>query len=207
MADFIESEEQKIFMQREIKDHNVLVGPAGSGKTNLAIAKFLNVAEKIGNKNKVAFISYAKSVKSYANAMFDNVFTGMFKEVIPEAVTYYSFIGKYCAKYKMGEFLDDGQRRALIKKALDIVEASIKQEKEYTKKLAIYIDEIGYIQEYGFNSEKEYVESERIGRKDVRIRRENKADYWKVYEKYRELRREKNIIVIGTMRLLFCCKE
>ena len=75
-----------------------------------------------------------------------------------------------------------------IEKALQKVSASNPTESTLKRPCAVFLDEITFIQNFGFDSLEDYVAAERIGRASANIKRENRRWFYEVFETYKGLR-------------------
>ncbi|MCL2045814.1 MAG: UvrD-helicase domain-containing protein [Oscillospiraceae bacterium] len=75
-----------------------------------------------------------------------------------------------------------------IEKAVEALKEQHPNESTYRRSTEFFIDEIAFIQKFGFPDLDTYNEADRIGRAAANIRRENRKWIYAAYEKYKELR-------------------
>jgi superfamily I DNA/RNA helicase len=77
-----------------------------------------------------------------------------------------------------------------IEQAIEALKKQNLFESTFQRSKGFFIDEITFIEKFGFADLASYYEAERIGRATANIKRENRKWIFDVYEKYKELRQE-----------------
>ena len=91
-----------------------------------------------------------------------------------------------CLQYN--GILSPQSKAQYIEKALQKVSALNPTESTLKRPCAVFLDEITFIQNFGFDSLENYVAAERIGRASANIKRENRRWFYEVFETYKGLR-------------------
>ena len=88
--------------------------------------------------------------------------------------------------------IEDGDTRKLllVKKALESLRTQNPTNSTYKRDNIVFLEEISWIEKMGITSLIEYEATERIGRSDTRIKRENRKYFYTVYEEYKRIRKE-----------------
>ncbi len=71
----------------------------------------------------------------------------------------------------------------------------------YKRDDTVFLEEISWIEKMGITTLSEYETTERIGRSDTRIKRENRKYFYAVYEEYKRIRKKRDIGMIGRILL------
>lgn len=176
---------QKEVMALPAKGHIVVLGTAGSGKTTVALLRAHHLAN-IPNGGKVLLVTFNRALVKYMRCL-SNYQT---KKLVIE--NYHKFACGYLeSRGKMPRrngIADPYEKASYIEQALDYFEKKYPTESTFKRPLEFFIDEITFIERFGFSSFVEYKEAERIGRASANIKRENRKWIFEVYERYRKLR-------------------
>lgn len=176
---------QKEVMALPAEGHIVVLGTAGSGKTTIAMLRAHHLAN-IPNGGKVLLVTFNGALVEYMRGICDSRSANLVIE------NYYKFARGYLnSRGKMpcwNGILDSEEKARYIAQAVEALgkiypeEATLKRPKEF------FVEEISFIEKFGFSNFEEYRVAERIGRASANIKRENRKWIFAVYEKYRELR-------------------
>jgi superfamily I DNA/RNA helicase len=104
---------------------------------------------------------------------------------------YHHFARGYLAQRGLMSYnaiCDNEQRDLLIAQAMQSVAARRNGEALFRRPLELFSEEIRWINHHGIETEAEYVDAERIGRAQARLRREQRPAMFDVFREYRELR-------------------
>lgn len=164
--------------------HTVVLGTAGSGKTTIALLRALHLSN-IPNTGKVLLVTFNGALFEYMRKMSDDQHNN---QLVVE--TYHKFASGYLnSRGKMpmrnGVLRDKAKYIKTAVEALRIVHPS---ESTFQRSIEFFVDEITFIERFGFENFDTYYKSERIGRGSANIKRENRKWIFEVYKKYLELR-------------------
>ena len=169
------------------KDHIVVLGTAGSGKTTIALlrAKYLCELEK---NSKILLVTFNRALIHYMHA----ILSPLPKNLVIE--NYHKFARGYMhsrGKLPSGpRILESNARSSLIEHIVKTLRVEHKDESTFKRSVQFFIDEIVFIEKFGFKYFKEYEAGERIGRSNANLTRKNRKWTYMVYEKYISLRAE-----------------
>lgn len=165
--------------------HSVVLGTAGSGKTTMALLRAIGIAN-YPEKPNVLLVTFNRALVQYMKELgrgsVHNITIESFHKF---ARGYLNGLGKMPPR---NGILDSDYKANYIKDALSQIRAKHPTESTLKRPLSVFVDEITFIQRFGFASLTEYVQAERIGRASANIKRENRKWFYEVFEKYRELR-------------------
>lgn len=190
------------------EEKNLFVtGSAGSGKSLLALYRVywlakVNLSENVvlltfnkpvnnDMKEKLATIASSRNEEVPHNLTVDTYHIFM-KKLITQLWEYYGneipLLKNYInEKYNVAKNYNN-EKNKIVEQALEIVRKNHPQEKTLQRPLKVFIDEIRWMQQMSIQDEAEYIEAERIGRRDTRIERAKRPYFYEVYQKYQELR-------------------
>ena len=177
--------------QREVlalpaKGHVVVLGTAGSGKTTIALLRAHHLASLPGNE-KVLLVTYNGALVKYMRGISSSKSSKLVVE------SYHKFARGYLnSRSKMplrNGILDTNGKAYFIEKALNYCKEKYPKESTLKRSINFFIDEITFIECFGFNNFDEYYKAERIGRSAANIKRENRRWVFEVYQKYIEMRK------------------
>lgn len=167
------------------KGHIVVLGTAGSGKTTIAMHRARHLA-CIPDGGRVLLVTFNRALVEYMRG----VDLGCSSKLVVE--NYHRFARGYLnARGKMPKrngILSPEQKEHYIGQVLEKFKAAYPEESTFKRPKEFFIDEITFIERFGFNDLAEYKEAERIGRASANIKRENRKWIFAVYEEYQNLR-------------------
>lgn len=179
---------QQEVMALPAKGHLVVLGTAGSGKTTIALLRAYHLANLPIKDNRVllvtfngALVEYMRGVSNYRS-----------EKLVVE--TYHKFARGYLnSKGKMPHWhgiLTPDEKAYYIVQALEAYKKKYPTESTLKRSKEFFIDEITFIEKFGFADFAAYNGAERIGRAFANIKRENRKWIFAVYKKYIKLREE-----------------
>lgn len=176
---------QKEVMALPAKGHIVVLGTAGSGKTTVALLRAHHLAN-IPNGGRVLLVTFNRALVKYMRGLSNH----QTQKLVVE--NYHTFARGYLnSRGKMPQWngiANPDEKASYIEQSLDCFKKKYPTESTFKRSLEFFIDEITFIERFGFPGLTEYKEAERIGRASANIKRENRKWIFKVYEKYKELR-------------------
>lgn len=177
--------------QREVlalaaKGHVVVLGTAGSGKTTIALLRAHHLASLPGN-DKVLLVTFNGALVEYMRGISTSTPSNLVVE------SYHKFARGYLnSRSKMplrNGILNSSGKARYIEQALIFCRAQHPTESTFKRSVNFFVDEITFIECFGFNDFDEYYQAERIGRAAANIKRENRKWVFEIYQKYLELRK------------------
>lgn len=176
---------QKEVLALPAKGHSVILGTAGSGKTTMALLRAIGIANYPESPN-VLLVTFNRALVHYMKTLGGECVRNITIESFHQfARGYLNSLGKMPS---WNGILDSDLKPNYISNALDQVRSENPAESTLNRPLPVFVDEITFIQQFGFSSLEEYTQAERIGRASANIKRENRKWFYAVFEKYRELR-------------------
>lgn len=170
-----------------VKGHIVVLGTAGSGKTTIALLRAQHLASLPGN-DRVLLVTFNGALVEYMRGICSSNPSKLVVE------SYHKFARGYLnSRSKMPNrngIMDFEEKARCIEDALAFCKEASPSESTFKRPINFFVDEITFIERFGFNSFEEYYEAERIGRAEANIKRENRKWVFEVYQKYLELRKE-----------------
>ena len=183
------SDEQVRFIKKDIIGHNILIGAAGTGKTDLALAKFVDIVSKSTALQNNVFLTYNRSLAKYAESITEILKKQhLFSGGVASTFSYHSFISPFCASRGIKNILYDSPSLKLVEKAIITCNNAINKKDLSQTVIDIVADEIRYIQEMGLDSFEAYKACQRNARMLRNIRRDKRKLYWDIYSEYLRLR-------------------
>lgn len=165
--------------------HTVVLGTAGSGKTTMALLRAVGLSNLPGSPN-VLVVTFNGALVQYMERILSNHCKNLTIE------NFHKFARGYLnSRGKMPTFngiLSPQLKFHYIEKAVSMVSDSNPNESTLKRPCTVFVDEITFIQNFGFNSLDDYVAAERIGRASANIKRENRKWFYEVFETYKMLR-------------------
>lgn len=165
--------------------HTVVLGTAGSGKTTIALLRAHHLASLPGT-DRVLLVTFNGALVQYMRGISSSSSTKLVVE------SYHKFARGYLnSRSKMPAWngiLDSDQKIEYIETAVADYRRRYPDESTLKRPISFFVDEITFIERFGFSSFDEYYRSERIGRASANIKRENRKWIYEVYQKYLELR-------------------
>lgn len=169
------------------KGHVVVLGTAGSGKTTIALLRAHHLASLPGD-DKVLLVTFNGALVEYMRGLSSSSSSKLVVE------SYHRFARGYLnSRSKMpprNGILDSTRKEYYIEQALMFYQEEYPTESTFKRSINFFVDEITFIERFGFNSYDEYYKTERIGRAEANIKRENRRWVFAVYQKYLELRKD-----------------
>lgn len=176
---------QKDVMALPTKGHIVVLGTAGSGKTTIALLRAHHLAH-IPNGGKVLLVTFNEALVKYMHGLSNNNSQKLVVE------NYHKFARGYLnSRGKMPHkngIANKDEKEYYIEQAVNYFLKKYPTESTFNRSIEFFVDEITFIEKFGFSNLSEYKEAKRIGRASANIKRENRKYIFEVYEKYKELR-------------------
>ncbi len=171
------------------KGHYIVLGTAGSGKTTLAIhrASYLAKLNTLGDQ-KVLLVTFNKSLVTYLNSISDKTL----QKVVVQ--NYHKFARGYLSYRDMigwNDIVDTDLKLSIIKEAMAEVILEIGKNSTLSRAPEVFNEEINWIEKMGITVLQDYIGAERIGRAGTRITRDRREYFFRVYERYLEIRAQK----------------
>ncbi|WP_314047873.1 3'-5' exonuclease [Selenomonas noxia] len=167
--------------------HMVVLGTAGSGKTTMALLRAYHLS-KLPNAGRVLLVTFNRALVKYMCELCRDKPRTLIVENYHKFARGYLFSrGKM--PYNNG-ILNPDKKIQYIEDALKVVKKKMPSELTFQRSKEFFIDEIAFIQKFGFSNLDSYYEAERIGRVGANIKRDNRKWVFAVYEKYIELREQ-----------------
>lgn len=167
------------------KGHIVVLGTAGSGKTTIALHRARHLAN-IPGSGRILLVTFNRALVEYMKGI-DYIQSSKLT-----VENYHRFARGYLnARGKMPKWngiLSPEQKECYIGQALEKLKVEHPEESTLKRPREFFVDEITFIERFGFNNLAEYREAERIGRASSNIKRENRKWIYAVYEEYQTLR-------------------
>ena len=178
---------QEEVLALQAKGHVVVLGTAGSGKTTIALYRAIHLS-KIPNSGKILLVTFNNALVKYMQHLCDQISNKLVVE------NYHKFARGYLnSRGKMPRnciLNDKDEKYFLIEKAVNELRDKFPEESTFKRPKQFFVDEIVFIQRFGYLNYEDYQSSERIGRSGANIKRENRKWVYQVYERYLKLREE-----------------
>lgn len=169
------------------KGHMVVLGTAGSGKTTIALLRAYHLAS-IPNGGKVLIVTFNNALVKYMKEIGSSEYSNI------QVESYHKFARGYLNSRGMmprGRVIaSSNEKEDYIEQALDICRKKYPDESTFKRKKEFFIEEITFIERFGFNDFTEYRDAERIGRASANIKRDNRKWVFEVYINYKKIREE-----------------
>lgn len=175
---------QKEVLALPITGHMVVLGTAGSGKTTIAILR-AEMLTNLPDKQKVLVVTFNRVLVEYMREISDANLNNLTVESYHKFATGYL---KSRGKCLDGKILDPELKEAYIQEAVNYYEQNNPEESTLKRPIKFFLEEINFIEGFGFENFDEYYQAERYGRSAANIRRDRRKWIYDVYEKYKELR-------------------
>lgn len=167
--------------------HIVVLGTAGSGKTTIALLRAHHLAN-IPQGGRVLLVTFNGALVEHMRGMSNSRTTRLVVE------SYHRFARGYLnSRDKMpiwNGILGPDKKIYLIEQAVEALKKLYPHESTFRRSKGFFVDEITFIEKFGFADLASYYDAERIGRGAANIKRENRKWIFSVYKKYIELREE-----------------
>jgi superfamily I DNA/RNA helicase len=184
---------QPVGAQREVValdpvGHSVVLGTAGSGKTTMAIHRAAFLANQIAeHAGMTLLVTYNRALVTYLNYLKPPELQGV------EVRTYHHFARGYLngrGLMSPNAIATPSQRERLVAEALDAVRAGADDQALLRRPLDLFLEEIQWINQHGFDERQAYVEADRVGRAEAKLQKRQRDLMFDVYEAYVRLRAE-----------------
>ncbi len=173
------------------KGHTVVLGTAGSGKTTMALLRAIGLSN-YPEHPKVLLVTFNRALVQYMKELsHENINNITIESFHKFARGYLNSLGKMPSH---NGILDPDYKINYINTALCQVRTEHPTESTLRRPLSVFVDEIAFIQHFGFSSLEEYVQAERIGRASANIKRENRKWFYEVLTKYQEIRNQRGYL-------------
>lgn len=167
------------------KGHLVVLGTAGSGKTTMALLRAIQLSSRPGDE-KVLLVTFNGALVDYMRNIANEVPSKLNVE------NYHKFARGYLNyRAKMPRWngiIESAEKLRLITDAVSVLKDQYPEESTFRRPIEFFVDEITFIERFGFTDLDSYYDAERIGRSSANIKRDNRKWIYAVYIKYLELR-------------------
>ena len=178
---------QEEVMALPAKGHIVVLGTAGSGKTTIALLRAHHLAN-IPNGGRVLLVTFNGALVEFMRGISNSRPAKMVIE------NYHKFARGYLnSRGKMPRWngiLGPDKKVYYIEQAIEALKKQYPSESTFQRSKEFFVDEITFMEKFGFADPASYYDAERIGRASANIKRENRKWIFAVYQKYIELREE-----------------
>jgi superfamily I DNA/RNA helicase len=168
--------------------HVVVLGTAGSGKTTMAIHRAVFVAdERADHGGRTLLVTFNRALVTYLEHLRPPELLNV------DVRTFHRFARGYLASRDLMSYdaiCDDGPRLRIIAQALEVARERNPRESLYKREVDFFSEEIRWINHHGIQSQRAYVEVDRVGRATARLRKADRPYMFELYESYRRLRKE-----------------
>lgn len=172
------------------RGHTVVLGTAGSGKTTIALLRAKHLAN-IPDAGMVLLVTFNRALVEYMRGILYKYPCNLMVENYHKfALGYLRSRGINTSRCVMGK----DEKRDCINEAINIIAASHPEESTLKRPLDFFVDEISFIEQFGYTKEQDYYDAERIGRASSYVKRENRPIIFMVYQEYLSLRSEKGYL-------------
>ncbi len=184
---YVENAEQIAFLKKKLTGHNILLGAAGTGKTNLAIAKIRQIVQQ-ENVGKTLFVTYTNALTDTCTRDIESLFAtaSLFNdETQVEISTFHKLVStiNYMIMGRNIRYLSNPKN--IIYKALnECIKMYPDGKDEFTKDVYVFLDEIDFLESFDVSTLEEYENIVRTNRRVKSIRKNVRKYYWYVYEEY-----------------------
>ena len=175
---------QKDVMAIPTNGHYIVLGTAGSGKTTMALlrAEYLS---NIPNGGKVLVVTFNGALVEYMKGI-----TNARKSRL-QVESYHRFARGYLGsrgKMQWNVILNPDEKSYYIEQSVESLKKINHSVSTLKRPIDFFIDEITFIEKFGFSDSDDYYAAERIGRSSAFLSRENRKWIFAAYKKYIELR-------------------
>ena len=185
MREFTFTGKQKEVMAYPATGHIIVLGTAGSGKTTMALLRAKTLVSMPAN-NKVLLITFNRALVKYMKKISSYTEPGLVIEHYHKfARGYLNSLGKMPAQ---NGILGDELKIKFVETAVANIKSQHPNESTLKRSTQFFLDEIAFIQRFGFSNDEEYFDTNRIGRASANIRRDNRKWTYMVFEEYKALR-------------------
>ena len=167
------------------KEHTVVLGTAGSGKTTLAIHRAAHLADSaLDHGGATLLLTFNKCLVTYLNGV-----SGGIAKV--DVHNYHKFARGYLhSRGKMGfnAICDPGQKEDFCRQAIQQVKNDIPHAPILDRPIQFIVDEFAWLAQNGIQTAADYCEEERIGRAGARAVRADRPTLFRAYKEYLHIR-------------------
>lgn len=169
------------------KGHLIVLGTAGSGKTTIALLRAAHLANLPGN-DRVLIVTFNGALVQYMRGISHSQSTKLVVENYHKfARGYLNSVGKMP---RWNGILNPDEKAYYIEQAVECLKNQYPTESTFKRSKEFFVDEITFIERFGFADLATYNSAERIGRASANIKRENRKWIFEAYKKYIEFREE-----------------
>ncbi|MCL2703856.1 MAG: AAA family ATPase [Defluviitaleaceae bacterium] len=178
---------QEEVMALPARGHLIVLGTAGSGKTTIALLRAAHLSNLPGN-GKVLLVTFNRALVQYMRGIIHSPSSKLVVEHYHKFARGYMDSDNVNKMPQRNGILGPGKKAHYIEQAVEELKKLYPKESTLRRTKEFFIDEITFIQRFGFANLDAYCEAERIGRASVRLTRENRKWIFIAYQKYIELR-------------------
>ncbi len=165
--------------------HFIVLGTAGSGKTTIALLRAELLSNLPGNA-KVLLVTFNGALVKYMRGIDNPPSNKLTVE------NYHTWARGYLnSRGKMPSWngiLGPDKKAYYIEQAVNELKGQNPGESTFRRPVEFFIDEITFVERFGFSDLNTYREAERVGRAGVYLSRDNRKWVLEVYARYIELR-------------------
>ena len=182
---------QPVGRQREVlylpaHGHTVVLGTAGSGKTTLAILRSLYLADQdTEHGGRTLLVTFNRCLVTYMRHLAGAIGGWVAAE------NYHRFARGYLSsrgRLAWGSISGPADRSHFIRRALHEAQTAGERHAILQRPVEFFDEEFEWIQKHGIRDEREYADTERIGRVMARITRADRAAVFSLFSRYLEQR-------------------
>lgn len=178
---------QEEVMALPAKGHIVVLGTAGSGKTTMALQR-AHLLANIPNGGQVLLVTFNRALVKYMCELNPSRNSKLVVEHYHKfARGYLSSRGKIPTR---NGILSPEGKVYYIEQAVEALREKYPHVSTFHRPKGFFVDEITFIEKFGFSDLASYTNAERIGRFSANIKRENRKWVFYAYQEYIELRKE-----------------
>lgn len=186
---FVVDPDQKKFLKKKLEGDNILLGAAGTGKTNLAIAKTIALSYQ-ENPGDILFVSFTNALINTCKNDIIDLFasSALFDNPTVRITTFHKLISDIHEEVTGRRIKYLEQHKGFARRALmDCIDSYPEGQQEYIKDLDVFIDEMAFLESFNITSLEEYENTVRSNQRVKVIRKNARKYYWYVYQRYQEL--------------------
>ena len=166
--------------------HTIVLGTAGSGKTTLAILRSLYLAEpSTEHGGRTLLVTFNRCLVTYMRHLAGAIDGSVAVE------NYHRFARGYLSsrgRLPWGSISTPNDRSSFIQGALHEAQAAGERHAILRRPVEFFDEEFEWIQQHGIGDEREYLDTERIGRVGARVSRADRPAVFSLYARYLEQR-------------------
>ena len=166
--------------------HTVVLGTAGSGKTTLAILRSLYLADQdTEHGGRTLLVTFNRCLVTYMRHLAGAIGGWVAAE------NYHRFARGYLSsrsRLAWGSISRPTDRSHFIRRALHEAQTAGERHAILQRPVEFFDEEFEWIQKHGIRDEREYADTERIGRVMARITRADRAAVFSLFSRYLEQR-------------------